>query len=127
MLLSSLEGTDLTGIHTGLCLFGAILALYLMQLTSSEAEDSVDPWAIRWGRRASLAATGVTLLGCVLYSDAKGWQPWPPHLALVACVVMVLGIRTIAIRARIRREGSRRVPSGNTVLVRNSNSPAARG
>src|SRR5882724_1508715 len=110
MLLSSLEGTDLTGVHTTLCLFGAGLALYLMQLTSSESEDSVDPWAIRWGRRASLAMTGVTLLGCVLYSDAKGWQPWPPHLALVACVVLILGIRTLAIRARIRREGSRRVP-----------------
>jgi uncharacterized membrane protein YgdD (TMEM256/DUF423 family) len=130
MLLKLLEGMDLTGIHTALCMFGATLALYLMQLTSYEEEDGIDPWPIRWGRRASLAMTGITLLGGILYSDAKGWQPWPPYVALVFCVVMILGFRTLAIRARIRRDGSRRypneVPPWNTVLDRARNSPAVR-
>ncbi len=107
MVLKYLEGIDLIGLHTWLSLFGASLAVYLMQLTSYESEDGVDPLPIRWARRISLALTGLTLLSGVLYSEAKGWQPWPPYLALVTCVVLTLGIRTIAIRARIWREGSR--------------------
>lgn len=127
MFLKFLEGMDLTGIHTALCLFGAGLALYLMQLTSHEHEDGVDPWTIRWARRASLAMTGITLLGSVLYSDSKGWQPWPPHLALVVCVNLILLIRILAIQARIRRDGSRApVPPRNTVVNRDSRIPVAR-
>lgn len=106
-MLVTLEGIDLTYVHTVLCLFGALLAVYLMQLTSHEAEDGVDPPLLRWLRRLSLAAVALALLCSVLYSDARGWQPWPPHLALIVAVIMVLGIRTLAIRARIRRDGSR--------------------
>ncbi len=127
MLLSSLDRFDLTGVHTALCLFGALLALYLMQLTSHEHEDGADPLAIRWARRATLAFIAITLLACILYSDDKGWQPWPPHVALVLGVVLTLAIRTAAIRFRIYRDGSRAVPARNTVVNRTGNAPAARG
>jgi hypothetical protein len=94
-------------IFTPLCLFGALLAVYLMQLTSHEAEDGVDPSFLRWMRRFALASVALALLSSVLFADAQNWQPWPSHVALIVGIIMVLGVRTLAIRARIHREGSR--------------------
>lgn len=101
----------LDALLTPLCLFGALLAVYLMQLTSFEAEDGVDPAPIRWLRRFSLAVVALALLSSVLFADAKQWQPWPSHVALIVGVILVLGVRTLAIRARIKREGRRRPKS----------------
>jgi peptidoglycan/LPS O-acetylase OafA/YrhL len=100
----------LDALLTPLCLFGALLAVYLMQLTSFEAEDGVDPTPLRWMRRFSLAVVALALLSSVLFADAKQWQAWPSHFALIVGVILVLGVRTLAIRARIKREGRRRRP-----------------
>lgn len=103
-----LEGADLTAAHTLLTIAGMLLAVYTMQLTSHVNEDHDDPWALRWGRRVSLAGIALALLWSLYYSQDKGWQPWPPYLALIVAVIAMLSVRVIAIHARIRRDGIRR-------------------
>lgn len=103
-----LEGLDLTTVHTILTIAGMFLAVYVMQLTSHVNEDHNDPLVLRWGRRASLASVALALLWSLSYSQTKGWQPWPPELALVVSVIAILGVRAIAIHARMRRDGIRR-------------------
>jgi hypothetical protein len=46
----------------------------------------------------------LSLLTLVLYSDARQWQPWPPQIGLVLAIIVMLGIRVLAIHARIRRD-----------------------
>ena len=103
-ILQRLEGLDLSTLHTVLCLVGALLAVYQMQLISHEHEDHVDPKFLQWGRRISLMLLAISLLGLVLYADARQWQPWPPQIGLVLAVIAMLGVRILAIHARIRRD-----------------------
>jgi len=103
-ILQRLEGLDLSTIHTVLCLIGALLAVYQMQLISHKHEDLVDPIWLRWGRRFALLAVALSLTLLVLYADARQWQPWPPQIGLVLAVIMTLGVRILAIHARIRRD-----------------------
>lgn len=101
-----LEGFDLTAVHTFLTIAGMLLAVYLMQLTSSVDEDHDDPWILKWARRASLASIALALLWSLSYSQTKSWQPWPPEVALILAIIGMMGVRAIAIHARIRRQGS---------------------
>lgn len=103
-----LEGLDLTTLHTILTIAGMFLAVYVMQLTSHVNEDHADPPTVRWFNRASLAGIGLALLWSLSYSQTKNWQPWPPEIALILAVIIMLGARAIAIHARIRRVGIRR-------------------
>ena len=120
-ILHRLEAFDLSTLHTALCLIGALLAVYQMQLVSHEREDLADPTPLRWGRRVSLMGIAISMLLLVLYADAQQWQPWPPQIALVLAVIVMLTIRILAIHARIRRDRSdvRRFTSGITAANRN--------
>jgi hypothetical protein len=102
-----LEGIDLTALHTILTVAGALLAVYVMQLTHYEAEDMVDPWIVRKMRRLSLALIALAQLGSALYSLSHQWSPWPPELLLIFAVNLALVIRMVAIWARIKRTGHR--------------------
>lgn len=103
-----LEGLDLTALHTLLTIAGMFLAVYVMQLTSHVNEDHDDTAPLRWGRRSALAGIALSMLWSLSYSLTKSWQPWPPELALILAIIVMLGVRAIAIHARIRREGIRR-------------------
>ena len=102
-----LEGIDLTGLHTTLTVAGAILAVYVMQLTHYEAEDVADPWIVRRFNRVTLMMIALAMLWSALYSISHQWQPWPPELALIFSIDLALLIRMVAIWARIRRTGHR--------------------
>ena len=99
-----MEGVDLISIHTILSLIGAILTAYLMQLTSHL--DSHDPVFIRWFRRATLAGTSLAMLWTVSYSVTKLWQPWPPDLAVIFFVDMMVAIRIGSIYSSLHRRKS---------------------
>mgnify|MGYP001178221290 CR=1 FL=1 len=119
--LQRLEGIDFSTIHTVLCLIGALLAVYQMQLVSHEHEDRADPTLIRWGRRIALMTIAISLLLLVLYADARQWQPWPPQIALVLAVIVMLGIRVLAIHARIQRDRRNRRDFTGTLTAANRN------
>lgn len=113
-----LEGVDLSAVHTILTLAGMFLAVYLMQLTSHADEDHDDPPALKWCRRAALAAIALALLWSLSYSQTKSWQPWPPEIALIFAIIAMMGVRAVAIHARMRRQGSfYRVPPRPAPLV----------
>jgi cell division protein FtsW (lipid II flippase) len=118
MLDQALERLDLTTLHTVLTLVGALMALYVMQLTSHEREDDVDPSWLRWVRRGGLGAIALALLWSLNYSETKSWQPWPPEIALIIAIILTLIVRAAAIHARIWREGSRRRRSSTPVTHR---------
>lgn len=43
--------------------------------------------------RAGYALTGLALAWSFGYGHAHGWDPWPPHLALVAALDYLLALR----------------------------------
>lgn len=116
-----IEGRDLSTLHSLLTLIGAGLAIYVMQLTSHEHEDAVDPAWIRWGRRFVLGCIALAFLWSLNYAQTKSWQPWPPEIMLVLAVIGQLAVRAAAIHLRIRREGSNRERELLPVAKRNFN------
>ena len=100
-----LDGVDLTGAHTVLALAGALLAVYVMQLTHYEAEDRVDHWLIRRARRVGLALLSLAFLWSLTFSETRNWQPWPPEIVAFFAMDLLLAVRIAAIWARIRRSG----------------------
>jgi hypothetical protein len=103
----ALEGVDLIRAHTLLTLVGAMLAVYVMSLTSYEHEDAKDPTWLRWARRSVLAMMAWSFLWSLSYSETKNWQPWPPEILMLLSMIGYLGVRASAIHARIWREGHR--------------------
>jgi hypothetical protein len=99
-----LEGIDLSGFHSLICIFGALLAVYVMQLTHHEEEDAADPWIIRNSSRIALTMIAIALLWSVYYSLGRNWQPWPPQILLVMGIDFALALRVSAIWARIGRD-----------------------
>jgi len=115
-----LESSDLTTLHTILTIAGMFLAVYVMQLTSYVNEDHRDSVTLRWGRRASLMFIALAFLWSLSYSQTKGWQPWPPEVALILAIITMMAVRAIAIHARIRRDGVRRaLPHAAVRIKRN--------
>lgn len=103
-----LERSDVSLLFTLLTLAAFFLALYVMQLTSSQHEDSADSLLIQWLRRASLAGVALSMLWSLGYSVTKQWQPWPPTIGLLIAVVLMLIVRVAAIHARMHRDRARR-------------------
>jgi hypothetical protein len=100
-----LEAWDLRLPFTLLVIAGVVLAVFVVSLTNYEAEDGDDPAVIRFMHRLALGALTYSLLWCLSYSFSKNWQPWPPSLAVISAVDLMLLIRAIAIKSRIRRHG----------------------
>lgn len=100
-----LDGVDLSAVHTILALAGALLSVYVMQLTYYEAEDSEDHWIIRLGRRFALSVLALAFLWSLTYSETRQWQPWPPEIVAMAAIDLLMSVRVAAIWARIYRTG----------------------
>lgn len=100
-----LESWNLTYVLALLAMLGFFLAVYVNQLTHYEAEDSSDPMFIRIMRQAAYLLMAWSFLWVMSYSEARGWQPWPPVILMIVAIDMILIIRALAIKARIRRNG----------------------
>lgn len=82
-----LDGFDLRTLHFISCILGATLSVYVNQLWQRGALlFSEDCLISRYARRISLASLGLTMLWAASYSHSKGWQPWPPDVAIVLAV-----------------------------------------
>lgn len=91
---------NLTTVHGLLCMTGALLAVYVMQMTGHKDAELNDSYVLACARRISLWLLGLSLLWAFNYSDVQGWSPWPPDVAVIACIDMTLFIRAITLYRR---------------------------
>lgn len=111
-MLDYLETIDLRGPQLVLGLVGALLSVYLMQLSWRSPGATAGNLVLSWIRRFTLAATALGNLWILSYGQARGWQPWPPSLMLCFSVDLLLAVRITEIRRRerLQRESRRLTP-----------------
>jgi hypothetical protein len=90
MILNELEGADLRVLHTVATLLGCFLAVYVMQLWGTGELTKSEPHIFVQIRRFGLGALALCFLWSLLYSNQKGWQPWPPHLFIIISVDILM-------------------------------------
>jgi len=106
------ERFDLISIHVALSGFGAILSIYLMQVSWHDGAELGDPMSLRVLRRISLMMISYCFAWMFYYALEKGWQPWPPLVVMEASLVFsfVVRIITIGYREHVRRGHGRKAP-----------------
>lgn len=105
-MLDYLDTIDLRSLHLLLGMIGALLSVYLMQLSwRSPGAATSGNLLLSWVRRFTLASTALGMLWILSYGQAKGWQPWPPSVMLCFSVDMLLLLRIseICLRERMHR------------------------
>jgi len=98
-----LENFDLARVFGIACIAGFVLVLYVMQIAGPRDEAMGDPPILRYFRRVSLVVLSITMLWAFSYSMTKGWQPWPPFLALVLAIDFNFLILALTMFLRARR------------------------
>lgn len=81
-------------------IFGVCISIYLMQITESTPAVPGDSYWMRALRRASLACLAIAFLWCLSFGYTKGWEPWPPMIAVVLAIDLNLLMRTITTKLR---------------------------
>jgi hypothetical protein len=119
-MVKVLEGIDWMTVHVFLSFFAGTLALYVMGLTGYVHEDAADPYWVQWLRRIGLGGLSLSLLWSVNYSQTNMWQPWPPDLALIFALIVILTVRVIGIHSRIWRETHHILPRPRSKIDRSS-------
>ena len=73
------------------CFLGVILCVIVMQLISTGVIKFAEncPTAY-YGRRLALLLLALSLCWAGDYSTTKGWQPWPPDLAIVIAIDLMM-------------------------------------
>jgi hypothetical protein len=93
-----LESADLTGVFALASIAGSMLSIVAMQMSWNEAmERGVDTPAMLNLRRASFILVSLTLLWSLSYAETKGWQPWPPAVAIVLALDFYLSVLIIMV------------------------------
>jgi hypothetical protein len=119
-LTTYLEGCDLMTIHVVATLFGAIMCIYVAQVTShfqEQCHESCrDPWLIQIATRAALTVLALTFLWQFMYSYDRDWTPWPPALAMNLALDASLMIRAVAVKMRGTRRPHLPVPKGRRAI-----------
>lgn len=100
-MLDWVDGLDLRSVHAIATLLGAILPIYVAQLWGRGELTKIEPPVFMHTRRWGLIALALGNVWSLLYSDQKGWQPWPPHLAIIIAIDVML-VSTV-LSAAIRR------------------------
>lgn len=87
-----LDGVDLSMVHFYACLLGALMALYVGRLWSGGWIPllTADCWFAKFIGSAALCVVSLAMLWSLAYSRTKGWQPWPPDLAALIGVDLLL-------------------------------------
>lgn len=105
-----LEACDLTAIHAAATFFGAIMCIYVSQITNHLQANRHDPLVLQMAHRAALTALALTFLWQFMYSYDTGWTPWPPALAMNLTVDALLIIRAFTVNFMAKRDGFRPSP-----------------
>ena len=104
--------SGLTWLTVPLGVAGFFLTIYLMALMGHEHEDWRDPVWVQWSRRLSYAVIALGMIWSIKFQLERGWHPWPPEIALMLGVMIMMGLKVVVIHLRIRRYGRRR-PADN--------------
>lgn len=81
---------NLTPLHVGLSIIGGLIALYAMQLAARDMIGRGENSCVRWLRRAGYCLTGAGMWWAASYGLEQGWQPWPPNVAILFGVDMIM-------------------------------------
>lgn len=107
MLFSWLDRVDLTGVHIMATLVGMLLSVYAAQAMWQDPESNRDCWMIRYGRRATYPLLALSFLWALDYANVKGWTPWPPNVAIIVSIDLIIAMRIWAMRRRQREIADR--------------------
>lgn len=98
-----LESSNLMSAYASAAIVGAMLAIVAMQMSWNEAvEHGIDPPLMLNFRRVSFVLLALALMWSVSYAETKGWQPWPPALAIVMVLDFYLGVLIVMIARKSR-------------------------
>lgn len=102
------EVMDLNPLFYALGWAGAFLSVILMQVVWHSRETTNDPLLMRWLNRLALTIFALSLAWAMNYATSKGWQPWPPLVAVIAALdfYFLIGIVTVHLRT-IHRQRQR--------------------
>lgn len=102
-----LDTADLVSLHFIACAMGVLLCLFVMQAIATEVIKFENECAISYAtRRAALGLVALSMVWAMSYAARTGWQPWPPDLAIIASVDLLLA--TSLILAYRKRQAMRR-------------------
>lgn len=107
MIDQLLERFDLSA-PFGIAVFaGAILAVFLAQISWERELNYGDPSWLRNIRRAGLLLQALSFIWALQYGFEHQWQPWPPFLLIVAVLDLNMIVRIMTIYERGARKNSR--------------------
>ncbi len=117
MISQFLDMSDLV-IPFGILVFvGAVLSVFLAQISWQREVDRGDPIVLRNVRRAGYLLQALAFIWALDYGFAHQWQPWPPFVFMIAVMDMNMAIRIVTIYERGLAKG-RHKGNGNASLVR---------
>lgn len=103
LLLDSLfDGVDFSAVHALASLIGMAMVVALMQMSWHKMIAPTDPDIVTHLRRIGMLGLALTFWWSFSYSLDKGWQPWPPHLAMTLAIDLWLAVSVVS--AVIRRK-----------------------
>ena len=116
MITTFADTLDLSLVHFIAALYGALTAVYVMQLwTMKGITVDGDCTATFYMRRISLLMISLSMLWSLYYSTTKGWHAWPPD---VLCIIAVDILLTASIVIGLRREANERRKRRNHKLLK---------
>ncbi len=86
----------MTSLHIILSFVGMFLAVFVAQRSWDNPKDQYEPNWLRFMRRAALIAVAMSMMAGLLYADATKWEAWPPHLAVIGSVDLMLVAKTLS-------------------------------
>lgn len=107
MLFSWIEQFDLSGVHILATLVGMLLSVYASQAMWQDPESNRDCWMIRYGRRTTYPLLALALLWALDYAHVKGLPPWPPNVAIIMAIDVIVAMRIWALRLRQKEIAAR--------------------
>jgi hypothetical protein len=92
-------------LHAAISISGAILAAYVMQLTTHLNEREYDPVYLRWIRRLAMTLLALSMLWSLYAQETT--EVWLPDFCMDSMIVIILILQAVAIHRRLLRDGDR--------------------
>ena len=97
-----IDRLDLSGVHIVATFTGMLLSIFASQAMWLDPESRRDCLLVRLGRRVMYPVLALSFLWSLDYSHVKGWQPWPPTVAIIIAMDFIIAMRIVALRHRQR-------------------------